>query len=471
MDKDEAIIDWLLTRVAETPAAAIPEQTLARTRTFLLDTLGVGVAGCHGTGLAQIIEMTRSWGQGDEATVWVSGQKVPAPTAAFLNGYQIHSLEFDCLVDEAVLHPMATLLAAVMAHAERRSAAGRPVSGGELAAAVVLGIDVAIFLGLASRQALRFFRPATAGGMGAAAAIARLEGFDKAQLRQALGHQYGQLCGTMQAHVEGSPQLGLQIGYNARAALISVDLVKAGLRAPDHAFLGPHGYFRLIEAQYDLEAAQAALQAGFQMDRMAHKPYPSGRLTHGAVGGLTGLMAREGFDAGDIEAITLRMPPLVYKLMGRPDVPEPEANYAKLCLPFVAALALREGTVEIQHFLDRATLSSPGLHALAARIGMEEDGNPDPNAMYPQHIEVTLRGGMRHELRIDAAYGHPEAPLTEAANLEKFRACWRHAARLPEDNAARVIAAVDDLGALEDVARLVPLLVARGPARREEAAG
>ena len=44
-------------------------------------------------------------------------------------------------------------------------------------------------------------------------------GFDAAQTRDALGIYYGQCAGTMQAHIEASPQLAMQMGFAARSAV------------------------------------------------------------------------------------------------------------------------------------------------------------------------------------------------------------------------------------------------------------
>ena len=46
---------------------------IAKAKTFLLDTIGVGVAGSSGTGVAQVLDLARSWGPGEEATSWVGG--------------------------------------------------------------------------------------------------------------------------------------------------------------------------------------------------------------------------------------------------------------------------------------------------------------------------------------------------------------------------------------------------------------
>jgi len=47
----------------------------------------------------------------------------------------------------------------------------------------------------------------------------------------------------------------------------------------------------------------------------------------------------------------------------------------------------------------------------------------------PQRIEVMLRSGARHEMRLASALGHPESPLTREQHLAKFRRCWRYGAR------------------------------------------
>ena len=57
--------------------------------------------------------------------------------------YQIHALEWDCVHEPAVVHPMATLLSALVAAAERRGVRGRPASGKELLLATVLGVEIA----------------------------------------------------------------------------------------------------------------------------------------------------------------------------------------------------------------------------------------------------------------------------------------------------------------------------------------
>ena len=203
----------------------LPADAVAQAKVFILDTFGVGIAGATAAGAAELKAAARQWGNGAEAVAWGRAGRWPAGIAVLLNGFAVHCQEFDCLCEPAVLHPMAAVFSAAMAYAERRGG----VSGRDLIVATAVGVDVACYLGIASNQALRFFRPATAGGFGAAAACGRLGGLDVGQITNAFGLQLAQMSGTMQAHVEASPALPLQVGMNAQAGLQSADMAAAGL--------------------------------------------------------------------------------------------------------------------------------------------------------------------------------------------------------------------------------------------------
>lgn len=454
-------VDPLVAHVAGAGYADMPADVVDKAKTFLLDTLGVGIAGSSGAGVEALIGTVSGWGQGAEARVWLTGERLPAQSAAIVNAYQIHCLEYDCVHEGAVVHPLATILSALMAHAERRSAASRPVTGRDFLLALALGVDVAAVLGMAARGRIRFFRPATAGGFGAAAAIGRLEGFDIGQLKDTLGILYGQTSGTLQPHAEGSMVLGLQIGFNARAALCAVDLAAAGVRGPHDVLTGPHGYFRLYEGDaFETGPAWSGLGRDWQVAQLSHKPFPSGRLTHGVVDGLGRLIAEHGFAAGDIAEVVCRVPPLVDRLVGRPDMPEPAANYAKLCLTFVAGAFLARGRVDVPDFRGEAALNDPLVHGLADKVRVERDDNPDENALDPQTIQVTLSSGARHAVTLPRTFGHPEAPLSRAQNLEKFRRCAGYGRRsLDGEQVDRLIAMVDGIEHLDDVRSLVDTMM------------
>ncbi len=271
----------------------MPAGVVAAAKTWVLDSLGVGIAGSSAAGMDVLRTVAAGWGSGDEATIWGTGLRMPAPAAAFVNGTQVHNQEFDCLHEGAVVHAMATLLPALLAVAERKGG----VSGRTLIAAVVAGIDVAANLGLASTAGFRFFRPATAGGFGAVAGLSVILGLTPSCIADAFGLQYGQTSGTMQAHAEGNASLPMQIGFNAQSAIRSVDLASAGVPGPRDVFEGQYGYFPLFEGSWDLEPIWDGLGRDWRVCEMSHQPWPAGRATQGGIEGMLTLRERHGFSA------------------------------------------------------------------------------------------------------------------------------------------------------------------------------
>ena len=229
----------------------LPPPAVDAVKTFLLDSFGVAIAGSRGPWVGRLIETAALSGQGSAARIWNSGAPLPAAAAALCNAYQIHNSEFDCIHEAAVVHPMAVVLPAAMAAAERAGG----VDGGSLMTAVALGVDVATRLGVASKVPLRFFRPATAGALGATAALGKLLGFDADRLVNAFATTYAQLAGNMQAHTEGSMLLAMQIGFSARNAVVACDMAAAGIEGPKN----------VLEGHSDCVKALIAIQRSFPL--------------------------------------------------------------------------------------------------------------------------------------------------------------------------------------------------------------
>jgi aconitate decarboxylase len=216
--------------VTQTRFQELPSDAIKAAKIFILDTFGVGTAGSSGLMACDLADMQ---GRGEEA-----------PAAAMCNAYQAHNSEFDCLHEEAVVHAMSVVLAVAIAGAERN----KGVSGKDLITAVTLGVDLATGLGVAATAGLRFFRPATAGAFGGTAAFGKLMALDQYAMINAFSIAYGQVCGTLQAHTEGTSLLAMQMGFNARNAFVACDLAAHGFDAPKNLLEGPFGYFKLFEA-------------------------------------------------------------------------------------------------------------------------------------------------------------------------------------------------------------------------------
>ena len=461
------LTEALLRHVLELRFEQLDARAVAATRVFAMDSLAVGIAGSGPqVPLTAVVRASAaSYGQGAQARAWVSGEALPAASAAMVNGYQVHSQEFDCVHMPAVVHPMAVIIASLVAAAERRgNDDGVAVDGRALVTALNVAVDVATLLGISARAPMRFFRPALCGALGAAAGIAHLHGADEDTLRRALGLTYSHLSGTMQAHVEGSPTLALQIALNSRAALTCWELASNGFPAPREVLEGPFGYLPLIEGEYDTGPALAALAAGeSQILQVSHKVFPTGGAAHAAQDMLAELRQREGLRLEDIEQIELRAPPLVRRLVSRPYQAGMETSYARLCLPYLLATLMTEGKVGLGAYAPQS-LADPVRAEFATRLRVVANECQDPNALVPQSLMVTTFDGRQLHSHRDAALGSPQRPLSREQQFEKFHHCLDHTAR-PFDTERRtsLLSHFDQLEALDDVRQLVDLMIVEQP--------
>src|SRR5882757_1221647 len=102
----------------------IPEQVVRELEWHALDTVGVMIGAtslCYARHLAASVLLDGGLG---EATLFGDGRKVPTRDAAFVNGCLGHGIDWDDTHLDALLHPTATILPAVLAIAEARGASG-----------------------------------------------------------------------------------------------------------------------------------------------------------------------------------------------------------------------------------------------------------------------------------------------------------------------------------------------------------
>jgi 2-methylcitrate dehydratase PrpD len=424
----------------------LPANVVAAVGNFTLDTIGVGIAGVRSPYAEGVTRSAQQWGSGNQAHSFATGVALPAPSAAFVNAFQAHALEFDCVHEAAVLHPFTVVVPVLLAQAEASS-----MDGQTFVAACAAGIDVAAGLGVAAKSQIRFFRPATCGLFGATAALCRARGLDQTTTAHALGYALAFASGTMQAHVEGTPALAASVGAAARSAFTAVDLAQAGLPGPQGAIDGPFGYLTLCELESEIAPVLAGLGTRWRAGEVSWKPFPTGRAAHGGIDMILGLR-RQGLTADNLEKLTVYAPPLIHHLVGRPIAPAPlEVNYARLCLPYVGAVALVTGGVTLTDFTPER-LSDPQIHAVASRIDVVINDVTSQSAFTPQRAVAKLNDGRTLEMGVDALLGAVARPLTREQHLAKFRACCAYGfgGQRPDIEAA-LIEATDNLPHLADV--------------------
>lgn len=449
------LIDDVVTYARATGRSPLPDAALDAVSMLTFDGFGVGIAGASTPESVTALNVAKTWGTGDDAKVWGSGERLPAGSAAMVNAQQMHCLEFDSIHEGAVVHPMTVVLPVLSAFVQRAAAQGISYSGEDFLRAVTVGVDIAAGLGDATTTPLQFFRPGTAGSMGAVAALTALTQTDHEQAVGAFGVAYGSLCGTMQAHREGAQVLALQVGFNARGALNSWDLAANGFRGPREILEGPFGYFRLIEADGDPAGFVAQLGSPHEVEVTSVKPFPSGRATHGALSAMLALRAEHGFSLPEVERVEVQVPSMVKMLVGRDASMQLTPGSARLCLPYLIPIIVERGTLDLSAYSPESLENRTYLD-FADSVEVTADDNPDPNAFNPQTITVFLKDGTVHSRRQDVSLGSPEMPMSAEQFAAKFSSNLLAAGRAVDEQGLRQ--ALDELALTADVAQVVDQL-------------
>jgi 2-methylcitrate dehydratase PrpD len=242
------------------------------------------------------------------------------------------------------------------------------------------------------------------------------------------------------------------MGFAARSAVTAIELARRSMPGPRAPISGQFGYFALFDGTAD-PAPFDDLGRVWRVCELSHKPFPSGRATHGGIDGLQQLIAAHAVAADAVQAGRFLVPQLTERLVGRPPQEDMDVAYARLCLSYVGAVCLRRGTVATDDFTPEA-LADPDTLALAGHLAVIADANPDPNALAPVRVELDLADRTTLACNVEEVIGSPARPLSPAAAGAKFEACCRPA--VGADRAGALWSAAMALETLDDAASLAP---------------
>jgi 2-methylcitrate dehydratase PrpD len=254
----------------------VPEDVIEKTKLHILDTLGVAFA-TYGMDFAQIIlEVSRSLGGVAESTVIGSGEKLPAPNAALVNGAMAHGLDYDDMHREAALHLSTFVVPTALALSEVNGASGK-----RALVAVVAGYEVGARLGIAAsgKFLLRGWHPTGVLGSFASAAVAgKILGLTTGQIARAMGIAGSQSRGLAQWIEEGSWTKRMHPGWAAHSGILAALLAQKGYDAPLKIYEGKKGLYNsyIGIGDFDLDKLTQGLGSTWETRQICYKLYPSG---------------------------------------------------------------------------------------------------------------------------------------------------------------------------------------------------
>ncbi|MEV1249621.1 MmgE/PrpD family protein [Nonomuraea sp. NPDC049750] len=435
----------------------------------VLDVLGnclAAYAEPAGDAAPAVLRAVRRWQGAGEAIAIGSGDRLPAPSAALVNGTLAHALDYDDTHLPSVLHPSAPVVPAALAAAEATGA-----SGERLIAAVAAGVEVCNRLGMASYlpeagNSLFFEKGQHAtsicGTLGAAVAAGLLYGLDAAGIAHAVGVAASMGAGVLEANRTGGTIKRVHCGWAAHSGVTAAVLALEGLTGPPTVLEGRFGFFQAwLDGRFDAEALLSGLGERWELLRTVYKPYPTNHFTHPAIDCALALRAG-GLSPADIEEVELGVAAPVLRTIAEPraDKVRPQSPYhAKFSGPYTVAAALHGGG-GLGLALDDFAALDPERLALAERVRCVADERATeifPHA-FAAVLRVRRRDGSVLEHRVDSSRGGPEHPLTAEELAVKFRTNAGRA--LDPDRVAALVTAGRGLPEAPTVAPLLRLTIA-----------
>jgi 2-methylcitrate dehydratase PrpD len=415
----------------------------------LLDALGCGRVGArlgvHGPWIRQIVAA----GGPAQATVWASGERLPASHAALVNGTFAHHVEMDDGNGRASLHGGVTVVPAALAMAEHLGASGRATLE-----AIVAGYEAAIALGRPLLPGIGLHRlhpPSIVGCFGAAAAAGRLLGLDEMALAGALSLTATLVpMGPFEVFTRGGPVKDLYGGWPAFIGVQAALLARAGLAGP----------LDLFEAAGDGMGASYLHQTlnteafGPDPEELLHvhfKTFSTCRSVQPTLTAVERLGPPGSLDLDEIAKISVETYPYAVGLSVDADSTTPIG--ARCSIPYGVASLLLDGEVYPDSFVETA-LADPRREALAARVGVSIAPDMAQPVVRGARVAVEMADGTTHRAEVrDARWGDTNG-ATATELREKF-------GRLAGPAGPALESAVDGLLAAPNLDALVAALGVR----------
>ncbi|MGR3649221.1 MAG: MmgE/PrpD family protein [Shimia sp.] len=373
------ITEKLAAFVAEFPVESVPDDTKHMLRLSMLDWAACGIAGVREPVARACHALAVEEGGAAQASLFGGGQ-APARTAALVNGATSHALDYDDTHFAHIGHPSVAVFPAALAVAERSGA-----GGAVLQHAALLGIEVSIRVGVwlgRDHYQHGFHQTGTAGAFGAAAAAARLLGFDAAQVAATFGLVATRASGLKaQFGTMGKPfNAGIAASNGVEAAL----LVAQGMAGNPLGLEAAQGFGPTHRGVANLDASDGLGEA-WLMDRISHKFHACCHGLHATLEAFGGMNRPAAADVTSVEVTTHP------RWMSVCNQPAPiEGLGAKFSYRVVVAMALLgHDTAALASYSD-ALCSDAEVVALRDRVTVVED--PTLSEMQTR-VRVTFTDG------------------------------------------------------------------------------
>jgi 2-methylcitrate dehydratase PrpD len=424
----------------------LPAPARAIARQCVLDYLGVALAGATDPLVRMMLDEMSEAAGAPQASIVGHEVRLPALSAALVNGAAAHALDYDDVNMAMPGHPSVAILPALLALAELKGS-----SGFEVITAFVAGYETACRIGAALQPGhynLGFHSTGTVGCFGAAAACARLLCLDAAATAMALG-----IAGTQAAGLKsqfGTMCKPFHAGKAAQNGLLGARLAARGFSSRTDIVECVQGFALTHGPDFAPAAALAAPEGGFHLLANLFKYHAACYFTHAPIECARRLRRVYGLTPETITSITLRIDASCDRVC---NIATPvDGLQSKFSLRQTVAMALAGVDTASLGVYSAENARDPGLVALRKRICFDWQNN------WPQTLsalELDLVDGRRVSARQDAGIPAPDVAAQGERLAAKFDVLVGPVLGAPRTRELREM--ISDLDSLAEIGSLTRL--------------
>lgn len=409
----------LARHLAALPSRPLSQATRDRLAQALLDWFTAGWSALPMPQAATLRSLSRDVSPADGGAPVFGGPAMTPLGAAFANAGIAHLREIDDAHRAAMLHPGVIAISPVLA-----LAAGGNLTQRRVTDAIIAGYEASLRVGeaLGTRHAAGFHATATAGAVGAAAAVGVALGLNATELHHAMGIGATQAAGLWQlVDDDAHESKSLHPAFAVRNGLYAAFAARAGLPGARGFMTGKRGMYALLAGDGPLQVLEPDTDEPERINTATIKAWPCCAQLFTPLDATRALMDEHAFTVGEIESVDVEIFPHALKIAGVNWPSKP----AETCfsLRYVVATLLHNGSLGIDD-MERPELDNPALRALARKIAVFP--RDEYQAAFPQkrpaRVTIVLRDGRRLAALRELRRGDPEYPYDWAALQARMRA-------------------------------------------------
>jgi 2-methylcitrate dehydratase PrpD len=355
-------------------------------------------------------------------------------------------------------HPAIHTLPAALAEAAARKASGK-----DLVTAIVAGYEVAARVGAAVKLRPGMHPHGTWGGLGAAAAVAHLRGYDAQRMAAALELAACMPIATSyQAVRDGSPVRHAWAGLANFTGSLAAALAAGPFPAPATGAMS--SLSEILGTEFGAATAVEALGSRWDILHGYFKVHACCRHGHATLDAIDLALAGTRPVPAQVTSVRVRTYADAVKAM-TPTIPVTTTLAAKFSIPFMVALRLVRGGTDPALFTPGIALD-PQLTDFAAKVDLGEDPELTQRGRGRRgaHVRIRLADGRILTGEVEHSRGDPALPFEREDIVAKYRRLT--AGSLGAARGARLETLITGLPGLEDCS---PVLQALLPPGRAEA--